>query len=306
MLYPLKLQPLLQERLWGGNKLTQTFACQARPGMLAGELWAVADHPHGVTTVVNGVLGGLSLQQILQDQGAAVSGINLAGQTFPIMVKILDADQDLSVQVHPCDAYARETEHERGKAELWYIIHAEAGAKIIYGLRPGVTRQDFEQHIDSPAILQCLNSVEVRTGDAFYIPPGLVHALGKGILAAEVQQNSDVTYRIYDYGRRDQTGNLRKLHLDKALQAIDYTCVPPKVNLAKGFRCPYFTVDLVEISTGRVAEQIHGMEIHLCLQGEGEINGVLIKAGEAVILPACLEEVRITGRFTSLRTRLPS
>ena len=301
MLYPLKLNPLFKERIWGGRRLAQIFAYDLPQQSLIGEVWAVADHPHGVTHISNGFLAGKSLTEVFQQYTVQLVGYPLPGR-FPLLVKLLAATLDLSVQVHPNDFYAGLQEKDSGKTELWYIIDADPGSKIVYGLNPGITKQDLKE-LSPDNFKNCFNQVSVKPGDAFYIQPGLVHSLGAGILAAEVQQNSDITYRIYDYDRKDCHGNKRPLHLAKALDVVDLSLHPYAVDLTVEFSCPKFTVDLVNV-VYRQTHRLQGMEIHLVLRGTGRLADLSVKAGDAVILPACLSEVGFEGSFITLRCRL--
>ena len=307
VLYPLKLKPLFKERIWGGRKLAEVFGCDLPAGAPIGEMWAAADHPNGMSLIQNGPFSGKTLGEILRQYPKELVGKDNEASRFPLMVKILDTGSNLSVQVHPDDTYASIHEKDMGKNEMWYIIQAGPDAEIIYGLKPGVTRAEFIRAIQSGSLEECLHKVKVKSGDVFYIPPGLVHAMGKDVLAAEVQQTSDITYRIYDYGRLDKNGSSRELHIHKALDVINYSSTYEQTTLTKPFECPMFRVDLLSVKNETIAYDLNGeLEILLVLAGQGRIKSEEIKAGDAWILPTSLKIVNLTGNFKILRSRLGS
>ncbi|WP_435924975.1 mannose-6-phosphate isomerase, class I [Paenibacillus sp. DYY-L-2] len=216
---PIFLEPVFQERIWGGTKLRQLFGYDI-PSDLTGECWAVSAHPNGQSTVKNGPLKGTSLGELWSSHPELFRSNSAV---FPLLTKILDASDDLSVQVHPDDVYAGKNENgELGKTECWYIVDAEPGAVIIYGHEAN-TKEELVRMIQEGKWDDLLTKVPVKAGDFFYVPSGTIHALGKGIVVLETQQSSDTTYRVYDYDRRDKDGNLRDLHLDKA---IEVTTIP--------------------------------------------------------------------------------
>lgn len=216
---PIFLEPVFKERIWGGSKLNQLFGYEI-PSPITGECWGITAHPNGQSTVKNGTYTGLTLGDLWNKHPEL---FHSDSDTFPLLIKILDASDDLSVQVHPDDLYAGQNENgERGKTECWYVLESEPGAEIIFGHRAS-SREELSQMIDQGDWEQLLCKVQVKAGDFFYVPSGTIHALGKGIVVLETQQSSDTTYRVYDYDRRDAEGNLRALHLDKA---IDVTNIP--------------------------------------------------------------------------------
>ncbi|GJM69929.1 mannose-6-phosphate isomerase [Paenibacillus macerans] len=216
---PIFLQPIFQERIWGGTKLRELFGYEI-PNDLTGECWAVSAHPNGQSTVKNGPYQGMKLGDLWS---AHPELFRSESAVFPLLTKILDASDDLSVQVHPDDEYAGKHENgELGKTECWYIVDAEPGAAIIYG-HEAKTKEQLAEMIDSGDWDRLLTKVPVKAGDFFYVPSGTIHALGKGIVVLETQQSSDTTYRVYDYDRKDKNGNTRELHLEKA---VDVTTVP--------------------------------------------------------------------------------
>lgn len=217
-LYPLKLLPAYQDYLWGGTKLRDLCAKNTPQGWdKIAEAWEVSTHPHGLTTIANGDWQGKTLQAYLQTVGPTALGKRFTQANLPILVKIIDAMDNLSIQVHPFDDYARKYENSSGKTEMWYVLAADQGAFIYYGFKKAISADEFEQHLKNNTILSVLRKVKLHQGDVFMIPAGTIHAIGKGLLVLEIQQCCDLTYRVYDYNRRDKDGNLRELHLEKAL-----------------------------------------------------------------------------------------
>ncbi|MCR2803549.1 mannose-6-phosphate isomerase, class I [Paenibacillus soyae] len=223
---PIFLQPVFQERIWGGTKLKELFGYSI-PTEQTGECWAISAHPNGQSIVKDGPYEGMPLGTLWTSHPELFRS---GSKVFPLLTKLLDASDDLSVQVHPDDSYAGEHENgELGKTECWYIVDAEPGAAIIYG-HEASSREQLRQMIESGQWEELLTKVPVKAGDFFYVPSGTIHALGKGIVVLETQQSSDTTYRVYDYDRRDKDGNLRELHLEKA---IDVTTIPQAYEPAK-------------------------------------------------------------------------
>jgi mannose-6-phosphate isomerase len=329
-LYPLTFTPALRDYVWGGRNLESLYGRTLPPGPTA-ESWEISGHPIAPTRVDNGPLAGRLLPDVLADLGADLTGTRagwaLERGKFPLLVKLLDAEQRLSVQVHPSDDYALVHENgELGKTEMWYILHARPGAQLILGLRPGVTPGTFRQAIADHKLETCLHHLPVRAGDAIFVPAGTVHAILEGIIAAEVQQTSDMTYRVYDWGRLGADGQPRPLHVEKSLAVIDFQQVEPgpyrPVPVAAGAgiirheisRCQYFVVEKVTLAPGAVyAGRTTGetLEIWGAVEGRSE----LVWAGDPIPLPAirfCLVPARLgnfalraAGPATLLRVYLP-
>ncbi|VHC55364.1 mannose-6-phosphate isomerase [Streptococcus pyogenes] len=213
---PLFLKSTMHDRIWGGTKLRDVFAYNI-PSDTTGEYWAISAHPNGVSTVTNGRYQGQPLNTLYAQESALFG--NPKEEVFPLLTKILDANDWLSVQVHPDDAYGREHEGELGKTECWYIISAEEGSEIVYG-HQAKSKEDLRAMIESGAWDDLLTRVPVKAGDFFYVPSGTMHAIGKGILILETQQSSDTTYRVYDFDRKDVNGNLRDLHIEKSIDVL--------------------------------------------------------------------------------------
>ncbi|NEN82562.1 type I phosphomannose isomerase catalytic subunit [Paenibacillus elgii] len=318
--YPLQCKPEFKERVWGGRALEQ-FGLELPEGKI-GEGWMIGDHPNGTTTVANGELAGMGLDQIREQYGSEFfgrKGFSEKNGRFPLLIKLLDCQDDLSVQVHPNDHYERLPQGELGKTEMWYILDAKPGAKIIYGLKDGVTREQLAEAIEQNRILDCLNEVTAEAGDSFYIPAGTVHALGAGVLVAEIQQNSDSTYRLYDYDRLGLDGKPRELHIEDSLNVIAYensgaTYMKTNLNASGEWltlaRSPFFVTE-----KGRVEGQWplqtspESFVIHIICEGTGSIrwaDGELnVKPGECYLLPANLGSYSLEGSMTVLRSYLP-
>jgi mannose-6-phosphate isomerase len=224
-LYPLTFDPVFKDYPWGGRNFA-TLLGRTIPDGIVAESWEIAAHPNGSSPIASGALKGATLQQAMEQWGIDLVGSRNAGDLaqgrFPLLIKLLDANRWLSVQVHPADEYAHIHEGESGKTEMWVVIHAEPGAELIYGFAPGVTRERFAQAIGEGETEKYLHRLMVKSGDVILVPTGTIHALGPGILVAEIQQNSDTTYRIYDWGRP------RPLHIQKALDVLDFDLVEPE------------------------------------------------------------------------------
>ncbi len=321
MLYPIKFKPLYKDYIWGGRNLETLGKTLPAAGIVA-ESWEVSCHKNGSSIIANGEYEGTTLPDLLGQLGRKLVGNSLLQKDvdkFPLLIKFIDAEDNLSVQVHPDDVYAFENENgEYGKNEMWYIISAKPGAKLVYDVFPGTTREEFADAVSKNSVESCLKTVEVFPGDVINIPAGLVHAIGKGILLAEVQQNSDTTYRICDYGRTE-----RPLHIEKALDVIDFKSAGRRekyagVELNLGNGCSkrivianqYFCTEVYNIA-GIVNENADGGKffIYTFTSGKGSIawNGeeLAIRAGESVLIPAEMGIYSLTGEFTALKAYMP-
>ena len=311
-LYPLLFEDLFKEKIWGGRRLETELGRRLPPGRAVGESWEVSDRDPDISVVANGPLRGVSLHQLLLDRQADLLGTGVAlgrFRRFPLLIKFIDASRVLSVQVHPPDEFARRHDpHDDGKTEMFYILGTEPGAVLYLGLRPGVTRGDFEHALEAGGVADLLRPVEVAPGDCIAIPPGTLHAPGAGLLFAEVQQHSDLTYRVYDWDRLGADGRPRPLDLEKALAVIDWEApkeekVTPQVLSQDGVRkeflvrCPKFTAERWTLGEP-VSESLNGrFRILMALEGEADIAGpggtkpVLLSKGRSALLPASLGEV---------------
>lgn len=321
MLYPLQFEPVYKDYIWGGRNLASLGKTLPPEGNVA-ESWEVSCHKNGLSIIANGEYKGMSLSELIARLGRTVVGSALPQKDldkFPLLVKFIDAQSNLSVQVHPDDAYANAKENgEYGKNEMWYIVSARPGARLIYDVVPGTTRERLAAAIAQNKAESCLQSVEVKPGDVFNIPAGIVHAIGSGIILAEIQQSSDITYRIYDYGR---TG--RELHIEKALDVIDFNsagrkpkCKGLELDLGNGsvkrivVANQYFCTEIYTVK-GVIREIADGRKffIYVFLKGSGTIlwdGGVLpVRSGETVLIPAAMGKHTMNGDFTMLKTYVP-
>jgi mannose-6-phosphate isomerase len=326
----LTFAPVFRDYIWGGRNLETLFGRELPPGIVA-ESWDISGHPSSPTLVDGGALDGLTLPQVLDLWGEALVGTRSRWATdrgkFPLLVKLLDANSPLSVQVHPPDEYALARENgELGKAEMWYVLHAKPGAELIYGLSQETTPEAFRAALEGGSLADYLHRLPVQAGDAILIPTGTLHALLEGIVVAEIQQNSDTTYRVYDWGRLGADGKSRPLHVDKALDVIDFDMVRPAaskpevVGGRRGLvrfeiaRCPYFVVEKVELKDeaayrGRCDGTT--FEIWGCVAGAAQVkwasDALSLAAVRFALLPAALGEfaVQAVQPATLLRAYAP-
>jgi mannose-6-phosphate isomerase len=318
--YPLQFKPEMKERVWGGRALGQ-FGFDLPDGP-TGEAWTIADHPNGTSTVINGELAGRGLDEVRALYGAQWFGSKFTAQTsarFPLLIKLLDCNDDLSVQVHPKDDYSRLPAGELGKTEMWYVLDAKPGAKIICGLKSDWTRESLEAAIAEHRIMDCMHEVTVEVGDCFYIPAGTLHALCAGVLVAEIQQNSDTTYRLYDYNRPGLDGKPRELHIEDSLNVINYenagasrktTQVAAPNSWLTLVESPYFVTEKAEVQ-GAWSQSTtpESFIILIVATGNGALHwgdqAIQLKGGDGLLLPATLGEYKLEGTLTVLRSYLP-
>ena len=304
----LKLKSVCKEYLWGGERLRNEFDVQSEAHPLA-EAWVLSCHRDGPSVIENGPDAGLTLQEYIKQKGKGVLGnYGLLFEEFPILIKLIDAQKDLSIQVHPPNLYAMEQERQYGKTEAWYIVDAEPDSFLYYGFRGSPTRAEFLAAILDGTLTDLLNAVPVHAGDLFFIPAGTIHAIGKGILVAEIQQNSNVTYRVYDYGRMGADGTPRMLHIKKALD-VTHRC-PPQTEYNFGghlARCEYFTLDHFQGEFSGVCDDESFTSL-LVLDGVGTIacggQELPIDKGKSLFLPAQSGAYHVTGTCSLLQTRV--
>ena len=295
----IKLTPACKDYLWGGEKLRQDYGIQSQLHPLA-EAWVLSCHPDGPSVVATGPLAGKTLPEYIQEKGPGCLGAGCEKFTdFPILAKFIDAKGDLSIQVHPSNEYALAHEHQFGKTEMWYVLDCEPGATLYYGFQHQISREEFQQRIQDNTLTEVLNAVPVEKGDLFFIPAGTLHAIRKGIVVAEIQQNSNVTYRIYDYGRVGVDGKPRQLHIQQALEVTQRTPPQPDPDFHGHLaQCPYFTVDVME---GRFTLDC-GPESFvsvLVLEGTGALwegdESMSLRKGESLFIPAGAGQCRLEG-----------
>ena len=298
----LKLKAALLDYIWAGDRLIKEYGIKS-PKNTCGEAWVVSCHKDGLSTIVDGKYNGKTLKEYIDINGKDVLGIHcLKYDDFPILIKLIDAKDDLSIQVHPDDDYALKHEKQYGKTEEWYILDCDKDSYIYYGFKHNISKQELKKHITDGTILDVLNKVNVKKGDSFLISPGTIHAIGKDILLAEVQQNSNITYRVYDYLRKDKDGNLRKLDIDKALDVINTSTDISKDN-------DYFIVDKIIINDryeGFVSNE--SFISILVLDGSGSISNldesINFKKGDSLFISANSGSYIVNGKCELLKTSI--
>ena len=296
----MKLTPFCRRAIWGGTRLSAEFGKKSDSPVIA-ESWELSCHPGGLSTVAQGIHADRFIRDVLAENPNMAGEKAKAFGDFPMLVKLLDAETDLSVQVHPGDDYAREVEQSYGKNEMWYVMDCEPGARIFLGFQHPISRAEYAERIQNNTLLEVVNAIPVAVGDCYVIPTGMLHALGGGILVAEVQQSSDITYRVYDYDRRESNGKPRELHIEKALAVTDTALVPAKsdfpVEMYSGFyrralvNWAYFQSDYYNVwervSLFADVDSFHHL---LCLEGEMSLKEggetLLLHKGESVLVPA--------------------
>lgn len=320
MLYPLLMQAPVKDYIWGGTRLREKYNKVSTADKLA-ESWELSCHPAGPSVIANGPAKGETLEQYLEKNGMELLGTKGKDcQNFPIMIKLIDAKDNLSVQVHPDDAYALKNEGELGKTEMWYVIDAEPGAELLYGVEKEITRQELADSLKNGTITEICHHAPVKKGDVFFIPAGTIHAIGKGILLAEVQENSNTTYRLYDYGRLGNDGKPRQLHVQQGTEVCSLKPLPlvdkrQQATLSSDctaellVNCEYFNTYSIELSGANHlkadTESFHTftvLEGSLLLTHQGE--KLPMEAGQSVFLPANMGKYTIEGQAHLIFTTL--
>jgi len=311
-LYPLRFQPVYKDYLWGGSRIPRRFNRNEPEGVYA-ESWEISTHPEGLTTIANGVFSGKTLDDLLPEYRRELLGSAVQGDDFPLLIKLIDARDTLSVQVHPNDDNATIV-HGSPKTEMWYFLEGDGSSQVYCGLKPRVGREEFLQAIENQTFSDTLQSIPARKGEAVFVPGGCVHAIGAGCLILEVQQNSNTTYRLYDWGRVGADGKPRDLHIDQALQVIDWENKNDPRCVMRGTevqRCDYFKMDRFDLRA-ETRVPLSGKSFHALFIAEGE--GVLrwsggeekLTTGQSWLIPASLGEYHIFSMdMTLLRVTIP-
>ena len=315
--FPLTFSPILKERIWGGDKLTTVFKKGSEKTGI-GESWELSDVEGDVSVVSTGPLQGKNLKELIQTYKGKLVGEKVYssfGNSFPILIKYIDAKTPLSIQVHPSNELAKTRHNSFGKNEMWYIMEAEENAELIVGFNKELTQKSYKRKLDEGRILEVLNAEEISKGDTFYIPTGRVHAIGAGVVLAEIQQTSDVTYRIYDYKRVDvKTGKERELHTELALDAIDYklydtykTSYTLKENKSSELvYSPYFKTNIIQLkgTMNKDYSSLDSFVIYMCVEGNAEIKcghkTYQLNLGQTMLLPATIENVELISNNSKL------
>ena len=313
-IYPLQFTPILKERIWGGEKL-KTVLRKSIESSTTGESWELSTVAGDVSVVANGALKGQSLMQIIDESPNEILGTAVYkqfGKQFPLLFKYLDAREDLSIQVHPNDALAKERHNSFGKTEMWYIMQADNDARIIVGFKEKSNAKEYVENLKNKTLLSILDDVKVKSGDVFFLETGTVHAIGAGLVVAEIQQTSDITYRIYDFDRLDAQGNGRELHIDLALDAINYDKVDTykeytkEVNQSNSVvNCPYFTTNFIPLNGNlTVNKDGKSFTVYMCVEGDFELHCNEIKysykKGDTVLIPAAIDTFVLNGKASIL------
>lgn len=308
-MYPLKFHPILKERLWGGSKLGEMLGKEVQNG-ITGESWEISTVEDNVSVVSNGELAGRNLHELIHAQPADLLGKSVVerfGHEFPILIKFIDAKLDLSIQVHPNDELAKERHGSFGKTEMWYILNADADARLIVGFNRNVSKEEYIKSLEEDRLPELLNYERVAEGDTFFINTGKIHAIGAGVLLAEIQQTSDITYRVFDFNRKDKNGNLRELHTEMALDAIDYDRRDDfKVNYDDAMNrpntmvnCPYFNTNFINLTENleQNTSQRDSFTIYMCVDGSAlvanEFGETSILKGETLLVSANSEIIHL-------------
>ena len=314
-LYPIKFAPILKDKIWGGQKL-KTILNKNSDLPNIGESWEISDVEGDTSIVSNGSLKGQSLKQLLETYKEDLVGpqnYRIFKNKFPLLIKFIDAKEDLSIQLHPNDELAAKRHNSFGKTEMWYVFQADKDANLIVGFNQKMTSELYLKHLNDKTLTKILNFDKVKEGDTYFVEVGRVHAIGAGVMVAEIQQTSDITYRVYDWDRVDADGNERELHNDLALDAFDF-------DMEDNFRisydktenqsnemvsCPYFTTNYLKVNKTLKKDNYHGsFIIYMCIEGEAKIltDGFSesIKKGETILLPAIIENYEISSKNATL------
>lgn len=309
LFYPLLFEPIFKERIWGGTKLKEVLN-KSFNGQQIGESWELSTVENDISVVANGDFKGLNLNQLIEKYPTEVLGIKSIqhfGINFPLLFKFIDAKEDLSIQVHPNDALAKERHNSFGKTEMWYVMQADEKARLVVGFKDKTNKKEYQKHLENKTLVAVLNETPVKEGDAFFLETGTVHAIGGGVLLAEIQQTSDITYRLYDWDRVDENGVGRELHSDLALDAInfeptntklDYEVIKNKsVTLVE---CPFFNTNILQISNlYNWKKTKESFTVLMCTEGSFNINMLHFKAefkkGDTVLIPAIIDGFEIIG-----------
>ena len=308
-LYPLQFEPILKERIWGGEKL-KTILNKPITSKITGESWELSTVEGDVSVVSNGDLAGKSLNDLISSNPDALLGTEVHkrfGVQFPLLFKYLDAREDLSIQVHPNDELAKKRHNSFGKTEMWYVLQADKGAELIVGFKEDSNADEYVENLKNKTLLSILDNVKVQVGDVFFLETGTVHAIGAGLVIAEIQQTSDITYRLYDFDRVDAAGNQRELHVDLALDAINYNKIDTYKKYNKDLNqsntvvdCPYFTTNFIPLD-GEITVNKSGdsFTVYMCVDGSFELEYEdeqfkYIK-GDTILIPAALKSFVLNG-----------
>lgn len=310
MLYPLKFKPIYKDKIWGGTRLKTLFNKDFSPLPNCGESWELSGVEENLSVVENGFLAGNNISELIEIYMGELVGERVFekfGNSFPLLVKLLDTESYLSIQVHPDDVYGMEHHNSQGKTEMWIVLDAQPGAEIITGFNRNVDKETYIEHLESGILKEILNVELAHPGDVFFIPAGRIHAIGANITLLEIQQASDVTYRVYDWDRKDETGNYRELHTERAVEVLDfkkYDSYKTDYQLTENemtdlVKCPYFTTRMIEFTKDREMDYsfIDSFVLYSCIEGNCMVNfpeGVeVLQAGNIMLIPADIKNITL-------------
>lgn len=317
-LYPLVFEPILKDRIWGGIKL-QSLLNKEIPTKTTGESWEISTVSGDVSVVANGIYSGMSINELISKYPTEILGDKVErqfGTVFPLLFKFLDAKEDLSIQVHPNDELAKKRHNSFGKTEMWYVVQADENAKIIVGFKEKSSPGEYLDHLEKKTLTEILKEIHVQQGDMFLLETGTIHAIGSGIVIAEIQQTSDITYRVYDWDRVDAFGNSRELHIDLALDAINYDTVEAQKKYKQikntsnpAVACSYFTTDFIPLDGNILCKKNkESFTVLMCTEGEFELicndSKATFKKGQTVLIPAIISEFELKGKASLLEIYL--
>ncbi len=308
-LYPLKFAPILKDKIWGGSKLRDSYSRDTKSDKL-GESWELSGYEGDESIVTNGFLKGNNLTELIETYMGDLVGDKIFdnfGLSFPLLFKLIDANENLSIQVHPNDEVAAERHNSFGKTEMWYVVDADPDGALIIGFKEDCTKESYLNALANDQVEELLQIVPVKKGDVFFIPAGLVHAIGKGVVVAEIQESSDITYRIYDYKRKDDKGNERELHTEEALDVINFNASKnPKTEYKTVFNqtiplvyCEFFTTNLLKFNDKQLRDyaKLDSFVAYMCLDGNFTINypdgSETVTKGDTILIPAAINEVEL-------------
>jgi mannose-6-phosphate isomerase len=313
-IYPLQFNPILKERIWGGEKL-KTFFNKPITSKITGESWEISNVEGDISIVSNGAFKGKSLNEVINDFPNEILGYQVYknfGKQFPLLFKYLDASKDLSIQLHPNDKLAKKRHNSFGKTEMWYVMQADQDARIIVGFKEKSSSEKYLLNLENKSLPNILDEIKVKSGDVFLLETGTIHALGAGIVIAEIQQTSDITYRVYDWDRIDSNGKPRELHIDLALKAINYNKVDAYKEYNKNknqsnliVNCPYFTTNFLPLDGEiQINKTENSFTVYMCVEGNFEIHYSNMifeyKKGDTVLIPAALNVFSLSGKASIL------
>ena len=312
--YPLTFTPILKDRIWGGTKL-KSYLNKSIVSETTGESWEISTVPGDISVVASGVFEGKNINEIIDLHPTEILGKSVIarfGKQFPLLFKFIDAKEDLSIQLHPNDELAKERHNSFGKTEMWYVMQADEASRLVVGFKNDSNQQEYLEKLADKKLVSLLEEYPVKKGDVFYLETGTIHAIGAGVVVAEIQQTSDVTYRIYDWDRVDANGNGRELHTELALEAINYNTTNSKIEYSeepnqstKVVDCPYFKTNIIALQDRFIWKKSNdAFTVFMCTNGQFELvlNGEIMRyqMGDTILIPAIIDHLTLKGKATVL------